>query len=181
MNDLISIYYLRDNHTFLFLSTDLDETITNLKKEFESGHMHGSMFFREKPTPENPHDELIGLLHARGPQDWDRFEAEVREFYADSLPKVLQELRERKNADDFRRRAMSLYTPPFRYHKGYILDSANHVVSDDGGVEEPNVASRVRGWGRISYLADSAALQDEVGAMIADALNKYYESRSLPV
>ena len=78
-----------------------------------------------------------------------------------------------------RKAAMAIYTPPFRFDHGYIFDSKNHMVADDGDVIGPNgvegaVASRVRGWGRIGYMPNAAALQDEVGQMIADALNAYY-------
>lgn len=69
--------------------------------------------------------------------------------------------------------AMAVYTPPFRYHKGYIWDSKNLMVADNEGVEGA-VASRVRGWGRLQYMPNAEALQDEVGAMMADALNRLY-------
>ncbi len=75
--------------------------------------------------------------------------------------------------------AMAVYTPPFRYQYGYIFDSANHMVADQGGIGEVNtvegaVAAQVRGWGRIGYMPSAAAIQDEIGQMIADALNEYY-------
>lgn len=72
-----------------------------------------------------------------------------------------------------RQRAEDLFNPPFRYHHGYIFDADDHMVSDDGGI------ARLRGWGRIAYMGDSAALQDEVGRMIADALNQYYELKEI--
>ena len=71
-----------------------------------------------------------------------------------------------------RRTAMALYAPPFKHHRGYIWDSKNEMVADDDAVD---VMARIRGWGRIQQLPDAAALQDEVGQMIADALNAYYE------
>ena len=69
--------------------------------------------------------------------------------------------------------AMEIYTPPFRFHRGYIFDAQNHMVSDDKGVVGAVVA-RVRGWGRIGYRPNGAEIQDEIGQMIADALNAYY-------
>ena len=77
--------------------------------------------------------------------------------------------------------AMAIYTPPFRYEHGYIFDSANHMVADNGGIGDDKsvecaVAARVRGWGRIGYMPDAAALQDEVGQMMADALNDLYKN-----
>ena len=77
--------------------------------------------------------------------------------------------------------AMAVYKPPFKYKYGYIYDSQNLMVADDGGIgkEEPGVegavAARVRGWGRLGYLPNGAELQDEIGHMMADALNKLYE------
>lgn len=70
--------------------------------------------------------------------------------------------------------AMAIYTPPFKYLYGYIYDSQHNMVSDDQNVDGA-VAARVRGWGRISYMPNAAELQDEVGQMIADALNALYE------
>ena len=77
--------------------------------------------------------------------------------------------------------AMSIYTPPFKHVRGYIYDSKKHMVADSGDVVgEENVksavASRVRGWGRITYMPDAAALQDAVGDMMAVALNRLYAS-----
>lgn len=72
-----------------------------------------------------------------------------------------------------RKAAMAVYTPPFKYVRGYIYDSQNLMVADDDKVEDA-VASRVRGWGRLSYLPNGAELQDEIGQMIADALTAYY-------
>lgn len=69
--------------------------------------------------------------------------------------------------------AMAVYAPPFEYHKGYIWDSNKRMVADDDGTEGA-VAARIRGWGRLQYMPNAAELQDEIGAMVADALNKLY-------
>ena len=63
---------------------------------------------------------------------------------------------------------------------GYIFDSQRHMVADNGPIcdgpsVEGAVASRVRGWGRIGYMPNAAELQDEVGQMMADALNALYQ------
>jgi hypothetical protein len=80
-----------------------------------------------------------------------------------------------------REQALALYKPPFRFQMGYIFDGAGKMVADqdgfDGKVQEAVIA-RVRGWGRISYLPDAEKLQDEVGAMLADALNAFYAHRT---
>ncbi len=63
---------------------------------------------------------------------------------------------------------MALYTPPFRFERGYILDSTNEMVADNGGI------CRVRGWGRIQKQPNAAALQDKVGELIAQAMTEYW-------
>jgi hypothetical protein len=73
-----------------------------------------------------------------------------------------------------RKAAMAIYTPPFKFQSGYIFDSQNLMVADDGDKVEGAVAARVRGWGRLGYLPNGAAIQDEIGQMMADALNAYY-------
>lgn len=73
-----------------------------------------------------------------------------------------------------REAAKAVYTPPFKYMRGYIFDSQSLMVADDDQVEGA-VASRVRGWGRLGYLPNGAELQDEIGQMMADALNALYQ------
>lgn len=79
--------------------------------------------------------------------------------------------------------AMALYSPPFRFESGYIYDSENNMVVDDGDLANASnsvagaVAARVRGWGRIGKLDNAEALQDEVGRIVAEALNEFYVSR----
>lgn len=70
--------------------------------------------------------------------------------------------------DRHKGKALKLYKPPLRYDFGYIWDSNNEMVADDGGM------ARVRGWGRISYMNDGEALQDKVGELIAEALTEYW-------
>jgi hypothetical protein len=72
-----------------------------------------------------------------------------------------------------REQAFALYTPPFRYERGYIWDAKQKMVSDDGGVD---AVHRVRGWGYISKHENPEQLQDEIGAMIAEALNEFWKA-----
>ncbi len=77
--------------------------------------------------------------------------------------------------------ALALYRPPFKFRMGYIHDAGGHMVADQDGFGPDSkviesVAARVRGWGRIGYMPDAEALQDEVGAVIADALTAYWNS-----
>ncbi len=72
--------------------------------------------------------------------------------------------------------ALALYEAPFRYHRGYIWDAKNNMVADD---DAQDVALRVRGWGRISYLPDAEKLQDTVGELIAKALTEYWQTHNV--
>ena len=76
-----------------------------------------------------------------------------------------------------REAALAIYTPPFRYEHGYVWDSNNEMVSDGQGMRGL-LAARIRGWGRIQYMDDpagrAAALQDEIGHMVAEALNAFW-------
>lgn len=79
---------------------------------------------------------------------------------------------------ELRQRAMALFVPPFRHEWGYIWDANDQMVCDDRADPVPGQAgaqvARVRGWGRMSYMPDGAALQDEMGAVIAQALTEFY-------
>jgi hypothetical protein len=73
--------------------------------------------------------------------------------------------------------ALALYEPPFRFNSGYVFDAKGRMVADQGGFKgsvETHVIARVRGWGRIGYLPDPEALQDEVGAVLAEALTAFW-------
>lgn len=71
--------------------------------------------------------------------------------------------------------ALELYKPPFRFHRGYILDAESRMVYDNEGMD---TMGRVRGWGRIQYLPNPEALQDKVGEMIAEAITDYWKKHS---
>ncbi len=74
---------------------------------------------------------------------------------------------------NIREQALALYRAPFHYNRGYIWDSTGKMVSDDDGVD---AVQRVRGWGHISKHDNAEQLQDEVGEIIAEALNAFYET-----
>lgn len=78
--------------------------------------------------------------------------------------------------DDLFTAALTLYTPPFRYHAGYIWDATgNSMVADlPDSIGFEARLMRVRGWGRISYRQDPEQLQDKVGELIAEALTEYW-------
>ena len=73
-------------------------------------------------------------------------------------------------------RALDLYAPPFRFSHGFIFDSKGEMVSDDT-LEGQDAIQRVRGWGRIGYMEEAEALQDEVGRIIAEALTDYWNKQ----
>lgn len=90
--------------------------------------------------------------------------------------------------DEMRKRALALYRGPFKFDPhggGYIWDEGakggREMVADRaGGVsahdkEGVGAAARVRGWGRIGYMKDAAALHDAAGELIAEALTEYWE------
>lgn len=83
-----------------------------------------------------------------------------------------------------RQAALDLYLPPFRHLHGYVRDANDQVVSDEGrDVALGTIAARIRGWGRIQYMDKpelrAAALQDEVGEIVADALNRYWAAHGI--
>lgn len=75
-----------------------------------------------------------------------------------------------------REAAFNLYTAPFRYDTGYIWDSKDEMVADQGGIDELEKIMRVRGWGRIQYLKNfkPEQLQDQVGKLCAEALTNLW-------
>ncbi len=74
--------------------------------------------------------------------------------------------------NDLRERAIALYEPPFRFECGYIFDANGQMVADQGGAE--GYALRIRGWGRIGYMENAEALQDDVGQFIAGLLSMHW-------
>ena len=92
---------------------------------------------------------------------------------------------------DLNQVAVSLFKPPFKYLSGYVWDSANNMVCDDA-IQSANedIATkkshgepvlRLRGWGRIQYLPNAEATQDQVGDIIAKALNLYWSTHDVMV
>lgn len=83
-------------------------------------------------------------------------------------------------SNDLKAQALALYSPPFKFEKGYVWDSKGHMVADDHQGQFNPSALRVRGWGRIVNLKghevrELEALQDAVGELIAKALTEFWE------
>lgn len=162
----VKIYYMRDNHMFKLLSLDVEVALEEISAEWDEGYTSGSVCSKSPGMPPS--------VNSRGKAYWYEFTQAVLAYYA-AVPKTQQPSYSSKRAA-----AMAIYTPPFKYQHGYIFDSQSHMVADNGPIcdgpsVEGAVASRVRGWGRIGYMPNAAELQDEVGQMMADALNALYQ------
>ena len=94
-------------------------------------------------------------------RDYDALQAELSALKAQQVGQ--------EPVSEIRQRALDLYKPPFKFECGYIQDSKHRMVADQH--DGPD-SLRVRGWGRISYMEDPEKLQDEVGALIAEALTE---------
>lgn len=79
-------------------------------------------------------------------------------------------------ASNLPKSALALYEAPFRYERGYIFDSKNEMFADD---DNKNIALRLRGFARISYMKNANTLQDDIGCHIAQALTEYWERNKL--
>ena len=78
-------------------------------------------------------------------------------------------------------RAIEIFTPPFRYENGFIVDSSDNIVAYSWRDKAARlIASRIRGWGRIQYMDNpewsADEIQDEVGKIVAEALNSFWET-----
>ena len=80
------------------------------------------------------------------------------------------------NKEELRARALSICKPPFKFERGFIFDADNNMVADN---PMEDGISRVRGWGRISYMKNPEQLQDEVGEIIAEALTEYWSKHGI--
>ena len=126
-------------------------------------------------------DELEGS--ARGDEPFNHFAAPLLRQYIEQGAQPGADV-----APPFgskRAAALALYRPPFKFRMGYIHDAGGHMVADQDGFGEgskvfDSIAARVRGWGRIGYMPDAEDLQDEVGAVIADALTAYWAAAPQP-
>jgi hypothetical protein len=86
-------------------------------------------------------------------------------------------------SDELRDRARKLFRTPFKYAGGYIWDDDGEMLADNHvGFDAPGATLRVRGWGRLGYIAKSpkeaAALQDAYGELIAEALTAHFRKRT---
>ena len=103
---------------------------------------------------------------------WNACRAEMLKAQQDE-PQNIPENIPAQPVSELRARAISLYKPPFKFDFGYIWDADGQMVADQKLNEDGKIL-RVRGWGRISYLENPEALQDEVGEIIAIALSDYW-------
>ena len=77
-----------------------------------------------------------------------------------------------------KQRVLGFLNPPFKYDRrgGYIWDASmnTRMVAD----ETLGHTLRVRGWGVISKQENPEQLQDDIGLIIVEALNEYWEKHS---
>lgn len=95
-------------------------------------------------------------------------------------PQEDQEPQEKPESKELRAAAFAFYKAPFRFDAlgGFIWDADGNMVSDDKDEKLRSFIQRVRGWGRISKLAHAEALQDQVGELIAEALNRLWAAEA---
>lgn len=72
----MNIYYMRDNHTFRKLTTDVAEAKAAIIEEFEAGYKYGMLGTRDAPIPHcSARGQLIPFL-----RDVEVFYERVREI-----------------------------------------------------------------------------------------------------
>lgn len=106
----------------------------------------------------------------------DRAESAQRIAELEAAPNGMMQLSNELADKELTVKALALYRPPFKFMYGYIHDGDGRVVADNN-VGADNQVLRVRGWGRISYMENAEALQDEVGEVIAVALTEYWQKK----
>lgn len=97
-------------------------------------------------------------------------EEKVEEFNA-----VLDKYEQAQTVGNLTKAALGLYKAPFTRTHGYIFDADHNTVADKAG---ENATLRIRGWGRISHMANPEQLQDKVGDLIVEALNEFWTKRA---
>ena len=70
------IYYMRDNHTFVPISYNLDDAINKIKEEFKKGYTYGTLF--ELKNRKN-------FIHAKG---------NLEEFLDRAIPWLIKTIEE---------------------------------------------------------------------------------------
>lgn len=80
----MTLWYMRDNHTFRKLPLDPDRAIAAMREEWDDGYTGGCLFSRPAPPSENPLRDSTGVTgSARA--GWDDFETRARVFLARAL------------------------------------------------------------------------------------------------
>jgi hypothetical protein len=154
----------------------LSSRVNDVRVHIEHGKQHDEAMKRVTAKQEQG-EPVAWIVHDRVAPDRLTF-VEVKQSLQTEVTPLYTTPPQRKPLTDERKKAMKIYTPPFKHFQGYIHDAEGHMVSDDDEVKR-TVAHRVRGWGRISYLPNAEAIQDEIGVMMADALNEYYAAHGI--
>ncbi|HDR9337678.1 hypothetical protein [Burkholderia multivorans] len=72
ITDEVSLYYMRDNHTFKRLTGPVEEMLAQVMAEFDDGFTGGMLCTKSLPD--------LGNVHAYGTADRERFQNEAREW-----------------------------------------------------------------------------------------------------
>ncbi|EEE09227.1 hypothetical protein BMUNKI379_11435 [Burkholderia multivorans] len=72
ITDEVSLYYMRDNHTFKRLTGPVEDMLAQVMAEFDDGYTYGMLCTESLPG--------IGYVHAHGTADRQRFQNEAREW-----------------------------------------------------------------------------------------------------
>ena len=75
MMETPTLWYMRDNHTFLRLSEDYTVAIMQIKETFDEGYTYGMLCTKGKPD--------VGVVNAGGKNSWREFAADAKRWYAD--------------------------------------------------------------------------------------------------
>ena len=65
-------WYMRDNHTFRKLSSNINEALAQIKEEMDDGYTFGSLCAEDKSIP---------MLHARGSKELPSYLAECVKWF----------------------------------------------------------------------------------------------------
>ena len=74
----VTLWYMRDNHTFRSLPLDVDAALALMREERDKGQTYGMLCG-------NPSAVIPGVVHARGALTWGEFEAAARPWLEQAI------------------------------------------------------------------------------------------------
>ena len=79
----MSLWYMRDNHTFRKLPFDAESAMDAVREEFDDGYTHGMLCSKMAP----------GEVHAHGKDEWFEFDKQARDWLAKSIACISEQER----------------------------------------------------------------------------------------